>query len=416
MFKFIRIFFIEFFTQKLHFPENLGKLCTLLIIIAATLFLGLVVYQLLRLLFVGSAKLRLKRKPNIWLQAMLEQKFFARISMLLPAFFVFRLSGEIFEPESMSSGFFRGVINIYILVMLVRCICSFLDVLESVAAEKHHRKPIKSYQQVVKIVLWVLAVILIACILVNKSPAGLIAGIGAFSAVLLLVFQDTITGFVNSIQLSSNDMVRIGDWITDPNGQANGIVEEVNLIAVKVRNFDNSIVTVPIKTMVGNDIQNWRGMSERKIRRITRSIHLDVNSIQACTPEMLDEFRKIDLVRDYIDQTQERINQINSERNLSNPDIPNAEFQTNLGVLRAYMVAYLQQHPMVDETALLMVRHRDPDENGLPMELYCFVRATEWRAYEDLQADIFDHFYAILPYFHLRAFQRTSDVPAQPTV
>lgn len=413
MFQFIRIFLNEFFTQKLHFPGTLGKFCTLLIILAATIFIGLVVYQLLRLLFVGSAKLRQKRKPNLWLQTMLEQKFFSRISMLLPAFFILRLSDEIFKPESMSIGFFKSVTNVYIIVMLVQCISSFLDVLEDVSAVKHNRKPIKSYQQVVKIMLWVLAVVLIACILVNKSPAGLIAGIGAFSAVLLLVFQDTITGFVNSIQLSSNDMVRIGDWITDPNGQANGIVEEVNLIAVKVRNFDNSIVTVPIKTMVGSDIQNWRGMSERKIRRITRSIHLDVNSIQPCTPEMLDEFRKIDLVRDYIDRTQTLIDRINDDRHLTNPTIPNAEFQTNLGVLRAYMVAYLQQHPMVDETALLMVRHRDPDQNGLPMELYCFVRATEWRAYEDLQADIFDHFYAILPYFHLRAFQRTSDVPTQ---
>ena len=415
MFQFIRIFFIKFFTERLHLPENLGKFFTLIIILAATIFIGMVVYQFFRLLFVGSAKLRQKRKPNYWLQAMLEQKFFARISMLLPAFFIFRLSGEVFEPESMSLGFFKAVINIYIIVMLVRCINSFLDVVEDVSAVKHNRKPIKSYQQVVKIVLWVLAVILIACILVNKSPAGLIAGIGAFSAVLLLVFQDTITGFVNSIQLSSNDMVRIGDWITDPNGLANGIVEEVNLITVKVRNFDNSIVTVPIKTMVGCDIQNWRGMSERHIRRITRSIHLDVNSILPCTPEMLDEFRKIDLVRDYIDRTQAQIDQINNERNLTNSNIPNTEFQTNLGILRAYMVAYLKQHPMVDETALLMVRHRDPDENGLPMELYCFVRATEWRAYEDLQADIFDHFYAILPYFHLRAFQRNSDIHALPT-
>lgn len=411
MFQFIRISLNEFLTGKLHFPDGLGKVCTLLIILAATLFIGLVAYQLFRLLFVGSARLRQKRKPNLWLQAMLEQKFFARISMLLPAFFVFRLSGEIFEPESMSIGFFNAAVNIYIIFMLVRCINAFLDVMESVSAMKHNRKPIKSYQQVVKIVLWVLAVILIACILVNKSPAGLIAGIGAFSAVLLLVFQDTITGFVNSIQLSSNDMVRIGDWITDPNGQANGIVEEVNLIAVKVRNFDNSIVTVPIKTMVGSDIQNWRGMSERRVRRITRSIHLDVNTIRPCTPEMLEEFKKIDLVRDYINETQAHIERLNSERPLSNQEIPNIEFQTNLGILRAYMVAYLRQHPMVDDTSLLMVRHRDPDENGLPMELYCFVRATEWKAYEDLQSDLFDHFYAILPYFHLSAFQRTSDKP-----
>ena len=413
MFQFIRISLNEFFTGRLHFPGGLGRFCTLLIILAVTIFIGLVIYQLIRLLFVGSAKLHLKRKPNLWLQAMLEQKFFARISMLLPAFFVFRLSGEIFAPDSMSMGFFKVITHTYIIIMLVRCISAFLEVLEDVSAMKHHRKPIKSYQQVVKIVLWVLAVILIACILVNKSPAGLIAGIGAFSAVLLLVFQDTITGFVNSIQLSSNDMVRIGDWITDPNGEANGIVEEVNLIAVKVRNFDNSIVTVPIKTMVGSSIQNWRGMNERKVRRITRSIHLDVNTLRPCTPEMLEEFKKIDLVRDYINDTQARIEQINRERDLNDHQIPNAEFQTNLGILRAYMVAYLRQHPMVDNTSLLMVRHRAPDENGLPMELYCFVRATEWNAYESLQSDLFDHFYAILPYFHLRAFQRNSDMPSK---
>lgn len=409
MFQFIRIFFNDLFIEKMNFPENAGKFFTLLILLAAGVFVILLSYQLLRLLFVGIVKFRYKRKPTFWLQAMLEQKFFERIALFLPGFFIFRVWPSIFEPESASLQFFIAINAMFNISMLVKCICTFLDVLETVSALKKGRKPIRSYMQVVKVVLWTLAVVLILCILVKKSPSGLIAGIGAFSAVLLLVFQDTILGFVNSIQLSTNDLVRIGDWITDPKGEANGIVEEVNLIAVKVRNFDNSIVTVPIKSMVNNSIQNWRGMNERKVRRITRSIYLDVNTIKACTPEMLEKYRQIDVLRNYLDTTQEKIEKLNTQKHLTNNTFPNVEFQTNIGVLRAYMVAYLEQHPMVDETSLLMVRHGNPEENGLPMELYCFVRTTEWREYEALQSDLFDHFYAVLPFFDLRAFQRSSD-------
>ena len=414
MFQFIRLFLNQFFIEKLNFPEPAGKFFTAVIILAGLVFLWIFFYQIFRMILHGGAKLTVKHKVKPWLQAMIDQKFLINVAKLLPALIIVRMLPAIFEWESASLLFFFAITNMFVIFQLTRCISSFLDVTDEVMAVKNGRKPIKSYLQVVKVVLWTIAVILIVCIMVNKSPAGLIAGIGAFSAVLLLVFQDTITGFVNSIQLSSNDMVRIGDWITDSTGAANGIVEEVNLIAVKVRNFDNTIVTVPIKSMVNNSFQNWRTMREKHLRRITRSIHIDVNTIRPCTPEMLEKFRTIDCLRDYLDRTQAQIDQLNEQRHLTNSSIPNAEFQTNLGVMRAYMVAYLEQHPLVDETSLLMVRHHDPGENGLPVELYCFVRVIEWKEYEAVQADLFDHFYAVLPFFGLRAFQRNTDhkIPA----
>lgn len=410
MLQFIREFLLELF-HTMNFPDPAGKFFTSIIILAGLIALLILMYHFFRFCFVGIAKWRCKKHEMRWLQAMLNHGFFVQVAKLLPAFFIGRIVPMMYPAESVALQFYKTLIGVYIIFMLVKVICAFLDVLNAVNTAKKgaDNKPLKSYMQIIKVILWTMGTILIGCILANKTPSGLIAGIGAFSAVLLLVFQDTITGFVNSIQLSSNDMVRVGDWITDPHGEANGIVEEVNLIAVKVRNFDNSIVTVPIKSMVNNSFQNWRGMSERKVRRITRSIHIDVNSIRPCTPEMLEEFKKIDCIRDYITDTQDKIERLNEQRHLSSTNLPNGDFQTNLGILRAYMVAYLEQHPMVDETSLLMVRHGNPEENGLPMELYCFVRTTEWREYEALQSDLFDHFYAVLPFFDLRAFQRSSD-------
>ena len=407
MFKFIHSFLLQFFTQ-LGLSDITAKLVSALAIFVGLVIMALVLAYIIRLILVGIAKLAIKRRERPWLSALLKEKIFRQLSFLFPFIFVYKALPEIFGAKSGAAAFFMGLINLILIFNVAMIISCFLNALTDVLAQKEgtRDKPIKSYMQVIKIIVWVLCSILMISIIVNKSPAGLLAGIGAFSAVLLLVFQDTIAGFVYSIQLSSNDLVRIGDWITSPKYGVDGTVTEVNLVSVKVMNFDNTIVSMPIKYVVTDSFQNWRNMRNSGIRRVMRSLNIDVSSIQCCTPDMLENFKKIDIIHDYIVEKQAEIEKYNAENKVSSDIAPNGRHLTNLGVLRTYMRTYLQQHPQVDKGALIMVRQLQPKEFGMPLELYCFVKVTEWQAYEKLQADLFDHFYAVLPYFNLRPYQR----------
>lgn len=266
-------------------------------------------------------------------------------------------------------------------------------------------KPIKSYVQIVAVIFWLISLILIVSIIINKSPVGLLAGLGAFSAVLLLVFQDTITGFVSSIQLSTNDIIRNGDWIDLDNFGVSGTVEEVNLVSAKIRNFDNTISTVPVKQLLNNSVKNWRGMQEKEMRRIKRAINIDVTTIKQCTPEMLEKFKKIHLIKDYIEQKEKELEVENqSESGLVYG--PNGRHLTNVGVLRIYIQEYLKSNKRLRKDAMIMVRQLPPNEYGLPLEIYCFTATTNWLEYENIQSDIFDHILSTLDYFEIRAFQR----------
>ena len=409
MFYFVREFLDDLFIGKLEFSETIGRLFTALVLLAGFVLLAAILYQIFRFLFYSIVRIRLRRKENNWLQALMNQKFFARFAGMLPAFFVVRLVSTVFLPDSFSFAAFLALSNIYLVAAVANCLVSFMNALEEVMTKRKSMrgKPLRSYIQVVKVVVWTIAAILILCIIVNKSPAGLLAGIGAFSAVLLLVFQDTIMGFVYSIQLSTNDLIRVGDWITC--GEADGTVEEINLLVVKVRNFDKTIISIPVKNLVTGSFQNWRGIEQKKMWRIKRSVPVDVNSIKPCTPEMLDGFRKIDLVKDFIAQKEQEIATFNEAHSVENQKFPNGNFLTNVEVFQAYMKAYLAQQPYFVEKGLLMVRQMDPEENGLPIQIYCFVNTLDWAIYEDLQSEYIAHFLAAMPYFELRPFQRNSD-------
>jgi miniconductance mechanosensitive channel len=238
----------------------------------------------------------------------------------------------------------------------------------------------------------------------DKGPLYFLGGIGAMAAVLMLVFKDTILSLVASVQMASNDMVRVGDWVEMPKFNADGDVIDIALHTVKIRNFDNTITTVPTSKFIDESFKNWRGMSESGARRIKRSIYIDKSSIRFLTEEEVNRFKRFMLLKDYVEKKQEELRAFNKSVGGSGEEV-NWRRMTNIGTLRAYVVNYLRNHPKIDQSRTLLVRQLAPTPNGLPIELYVFSNDTRWVAYEDIQADIFDHIIALLPEFGLRLFQ-----------
>lgn len=271
-------------------------------------------------------------------------------------------------------------------------------------------RPIKGYIQLVKIFIYSMAVILIIASLFKKDPWDLIIGLGTMAAVLLLIFRDTILGFVASIQLSANKMVNLGDWITVPKHNADGTVIDITLNTVKVQNWDKTISTIPTYAMVSESFSNWRGMEESGGRRIKRSILIDVNTIKFCDVAMLTRFEKFDLIRDYVKEKERELKEYNKQRKLSDDDYISGRHQTNVGIFRKYLEVYLKQHPKVHQNMTFLVRQLQPGGKGLPIEIYVFSKEQEWAKYEAIQADIFDHIFAVVPEFELRVFQELSGV------
>lgn len=269
-------------------------------------------------------------------------------------------------------------------------------------------KPIKGLLQVIKIIATIVCTLLIVTILTQRDLHNIIIGLGTLSAVLMLVFKDPILGFVGGIQLMINDMVRIDDWIVMPENNADGNVVDIGLITVKVQNWDNTITTIPTYSMISNSFTNWRGMSESGGRRISRAITIDVETVKFCTPEMLERYSKFQLVSQYIKDTEAEVQEYNKTHNIDDSSLVNGRRQTNLGVFRAYLKAYLLSNPKLNQKLTIMVRQLPPDEKGIPLQIYAFSANKEWVAYEDIQSDIFDHILAVVPMFDLKIYQKPS--------
>ena len=294
--------------------------------------------------------------------------------------------------------------------MSLRFINASLNLIHEIYSKKESlkNKPLKGFIQIIQVITFFIGMILIVSVAIDKSPVSLFAGLGASAAILMLVFKDTILGFVAGIQLSANNMLRAGDWITMNKYGADGTVIEVTLNAVKVRNFDNTITTIPPYALVSDAFQNWRGMQESFGRRVKRSINIDMNSVCFCTPEMLEKFRKIALLTDYIDNKEDELHRYNEEHHIDSSVLVNGRRQTNLGVFRAYLQRYLSNLPTVSKELTCMVRHLQPTEKGIPIELYFFSANKDWIIYEGVQADVFDHVLAVIPEFGLNVFQDIS--------
>ena len=270
-------------------------------------------------------------------------------------------------------------------------------------------KPIKGLRQTGQGIAALICGALAVSVLIGKSPTIFLTGLGASAAIVLLIFRDSILGFVSGIQLSANDMVRVGDWIAVSKYGADGTVEEVSLNTVKIRNWDNTIVTLPPYVLVSESFQNWRAMQQSGGRRVMRSVSIDMTTVRFCTPEMLARYREIDLIRDYVESTEQQAQAYNQAHGINtNERRINGQHQTNLGIFRAYLVRYLQQEVPVNASMTLMVRQLQPTETGLPMQLYFFTNTVVWTEYEAIQADVFDHVLAAIPEFDLRVFQNPS--------
>ncbi|NLZ82996.1 MAG: mechanosensitive ion channel [Clostridiales bacterium] len=341
-----------------------------------------------------------------WDDVLLKHKLFDRLISIIPGIIVYNFAPYFYEYGI----YIRKGASIYIIIMIMFIVNEFLNVINDIYRTHPISKirPITGLLQVIKIVVYIIIGILIIADLMDKDPLVLLGGIGAFAAVFSFVFKDAILGFIAGIQLTANDMLRIGDWIDMSKYGADGDVIDITLTTVVVQNFDKTIVTIPAYSLTSDSFKNWRGMTEFGGRRIKRAIYIDVNSISFCTPEMIDKFKKIELLKDYLADKEYEIENYNKEKSLDEMLQINGRHLTNIGTFRAYVMNYIKNHPGLLTDRLLIVRQLAPEDKGLPIEIYGFTSTTDWVQYEGIQSDIFDHVLAIVGEFGLRVFQNPS--------
>ena len=329
------------------------------------------------------------------------------IAHLVPLYYISKKIPIVLDDFVYWENLFGKSVKIFIIVLslfIVRSIFNSLkDYLKSLP--KYNDKPIDSYIQVIMIVLWIYALISIVLLLFDTKKNVLLTAFGSISALIILVFRDTILGFVASIQVTVNDMVRIGDWITVDKFGADGEVEEINLATVKVRNFDNTTSTIPTYSLISDSFRNWRGMINSDGRRIKRHILIKGATVRFITNEELESFKRIQFVASYIEKRKADIDKFNIANNIDKSLNVNGRNITNLGLFRKYIQKYIETHPGINKDMQLMVRHLQPTEKGIPLEIYCFSKDKKWENYEYIMADIFDHIIASIPYFDLELFE-----------
>ena len=359
-----------------------------MIIAALLVILAIGLDYLCQAIFVGSMKKLAQHTHYQWDSLLLKRKVVHHLVHTIPGILVYALLPLAFIRGKGLLLLSQKICAVYIVFVLLLAINGFILVFLDMynMRQVNKNRPIKGFMQVLQVLLFFIGGIVIIAILIGKSPASLFAGLGASAAILMLVFKDTILGFVAGIQLSANDMLRPGDWITVPGSNANGIVQEITLNTVKIQNFDNTISTIPPYTLVSASFQNWRGMVESGGRRVMKSIFLDLNTIKFCTPDMLNTFRKeIPLLADY------------------KPD--EGVTPTNSQMSRVYVEKYLTSLPVVNTDLDLIISQLQSTEYGVPIQIYFFSRNKIWKEYERIQSDIFDHFFAMIPKFELKVYQ-----------
>ena len=372
--------------------------------------IAIVVGRILRAVVIYVIHRVARYRGSYLLKSLVEAHIFTRLTHIIPPLVIVALLPFAFHGTPAFLKLIEKLCWIYILGVVVFSINTQLSVFWKFYSSRTalRNRPMKGMIQIIKGLLAGFWVIVAVSILIERSPMALITGLGAFAAVLMLVFKDSILGFVAGVQLSQNDMIRSGDWIVVPGGSVNGIVIDVSLDTVKVQNFDNTIVTLPPYSLVSGEVQNWRGMTEAGGRRIMRSFTIDLSTVKFCTPEFLEKMKEIDVLRDFIEKKEAQQQRGVVENTQNSEGLVNGTIETNLGLFRAYMTLYLQHHKFIGGQMILMVRALDPNDNGLPLQLYCFSTNTDWVSYESIQSEIFEHYAAIMPRFGLYPFQNPS--------
>jgi miniconductance mechanosensitive channel len=351
---------------------------------------------------------------NTWDDALMEHGVLSRMALLLPFVLILFLTPLILEVSNIASTLLILFSKVLLTFQIARCISALLNVSRSIYQESAKQRflPLSAIIQIIKLALYLVTSIIIVSLIIDRSPVYLLSGLGALTAVLLLVFQDTIKGLVASIQISANRMVVAGDWVELPKYGADGDVLEIGLSTVKIENFDKTITTVPTYALISDSFKNWRNMYHTGARRIKRTVIIDIASIDFYSAEKINQLTNAHLLQGYLSDKKQEL--ALSEQHNKSDDVAqsftslNSRQLTNIGTFRAYITKYLQQNSHIRNDLTCMVRQLTATQTGLPLEIYCFADTTDWLAYETIQADIFDHLFAIAPQFDLRVFQHPS--------
>ncbi|MDN3594090.1 mechanosensitive ion channel family protein [Zunongwangia endophytica] len=341
---------------------------------------------------------------------LIQSKFPNYVGQIIPLMLLYYLVPIVFVDYPAILYLFDKLFDLYVIILCIWICRSLLRTSKKYlkTLRQFNDKPVDSYIQVVMIMVWVIGLMFIFAEITGESVQRFIISLGAASAVLLLVFKDTILGFVASIQVAVNDIVRIGDWITFDKYGADGNVTEISLATVRVQNWDNTFTTIPTYSLISESFQNWRGMQESPGRRIKRAVYVKQNSVKFMTSEDLKEFNNISLIKKYVSSRQEEIDKYNSENNIDRSLPLNGRNQTNLGIFRKYIDSYLNEHSAIHKELYIIVRHLAPTDKGIPIEILCFSKDKRWENFEYITADIFDHIISAMPYFGLQIFESPS--------
>jgi miniconductance mechanosensitive channel len=386
--------------------ETFAQFFKVAISLAAIFVLAIIADFVAKRIFLTTMARVAKRTKTEWDDVLVEKRFFHRLAHFAPAIVIYLTLGiALYDYSPKVTMFLQGLTKIYMIFIAISVFNAFLDTVNEIYQELPYAKnrPIKGYLQVLKIIVYVFAGIVIFGIIINKNPGSILVGLGASTAVLMLVFKDVITGLVASIQLSANEMLKIGDWIEMPSRNLDGNVIDISLTTVKVQNFDNTITTVPPFALVNESFKNWRGMEESAGRRVTKSIIIDSKTVKFCDKELIQKLSKINLIAGKVKDID-----VDKLHETDPIQLMNVGAQTNLNLFRQYVQEYLKHHPEVNKNLTHVVYLKQPVEYGIPMEIYCFLNEKRFAQYSIIQSEIIDHIMAALPVFDLKVFQRMS--------
>ena len=390
---------LEIIQNWLHINSSYAQLVGF----AGVFIAAILIYLIAKFVILFIIKKLINKTSTKWDDALIEHKVFKKLIILIPFLIIY--SATTFYP---SVRIFIQRITIALMVwIIVNSVSAFLKVVNTIYStfEKSKERPIKGYLQIVGIFFFIIGGIIIVAVLLGKSPWILVSGLGAMTAVLLLIFKDTILSLIASLQISFNDLIQIGDWLEVPQYNADGDVIDIALHTIKIQNWDKTISVIPTHKLIDGTFKNWRGMTRSGGRRIKRAINIDISTIRFCDDEMLRKFKKFQLIKNYLEVKEKEIAEYNIKHKVDTAESINRRILTNIGTFRAYISAYLKNHPKVKQDMTFLIRQLPPGPTGLPIEIYVFANDTVWANYEVIQSDIFDHILAVVPEFGLKVFQ-----------
>ncbi len=401
------IWFKELFLQA-GLSNSLASLLSTIALVLIVVFLSWLSNLFAKVVILKIVTMIVRRKVSTWDDIFLRHKVFTRLSHLAPALVIWFMAAWALKDYPTWLITVHKLTYIYIVIIGMVVVNSFIEswheIYNTLPISKHRH--IKGYVQLLKIFVVLIALLVVVSVVFKKDITSILAGLGAMAAVLILVFKDTLLGLVASIQLSADKMLKVGDWITIPNREVDGIVTDITLNTIKVQNFDKTIITIPAYSLVNESFQNWKGMEEAGVRLIKRSIFIDMKSIRFLDEELKNKLCRIPVLKEYIESFDKQVNTIGIELN----DIDTPFFSTlkitNLGIFRFYAEAYLRKNPMIDSDQTIILRHKAPEGNGLPLQVYVFTKNNKFVPFENIQSEIFEHLLAMLKEFELNVFQR----------